>query len=331
MVQALIESGQKDDFSDVFRKSHDFVDLSQIQVNFPDHDTYYRDETKGGWPFSTRDMGWIVADCTGEGLKAALICKHHGYTKTPLSDQRLFDAVNMLLLMQNDTGGYATCEKTRGWPFFELFNASEVFGEIMIDYDYVECTSSALQALCLFQQMYPGHRSAEVNRAKKRGTDWMVRHQRDDGSWEGMWGVCFTYGTWFGVEGLVDAGFAPDHLRIQNACRFLVSKQKEDGGWGETFMSCVNREYTQHPQSQVVNTAWAVLSLLKAKYHDQAVIRRGVLLLLARQCPNGDWAQESISGVFNKNCMISYSNFKNIFPIWAIGRYSETYPDDDKL
>jgi squalene cyclase len=40
---------------------------------------------------------------------------------------------------------YATCEKTRGWRFFEWFNASEVFGEIMIDYDYVECTSSALQ------------------------------------------------------------------------------------------------------------------------------------------------------------------------------------------
>ena len=70
---------------------------------------------------------------------------------------------------------------------------------------------------------------------------------------------------------------------------------------------------------------------MQARYHDQAAIRRGVLLLLARQCPNGDWPQESISGVFNKNCMISYSNFKNIFPIWAIGRYNETYPSDDKL
>ena len=25
----------------------------------------------------------------------------------------------------------------------------------------------------------------------------------------GMWGVCFTYGAWFAVEGLVDAGLAP--------------------------------------------------------------------------------------------------------------------------
>ena len=51
----------------------------------------------GGWPFSTRDIGWVVADCTGEGLKAALICKKHGYAKHPLSDDRLFDAVNILL------------------------------------------------------------------------------------------------------------------------------------------------------------------------------------------------------------------------------------------
>ena len=60
------------------------------------------------------------------GLKGALICKLNGYTNTPLSDERLFDAVNILLLMQNNTGGYATCEKTRGWHFFEYFNASEV-------------------------------------------------------------------------------------------------------------------------------------------------------------------------------------------------------------
>jgi lanosterol synthase len=46
-----------------------------------------------------------VADCTGEGLKAALICKQHSYTKTPLSDERLYDAVDIMLRMQNTTGG----------------------------------------------------------------------------------------------------------------------------------------------------------------------------------------------------------------------------------
>eukprot|EP00053_Salpingoeca_punica_P023596 m.10868 g.10868 ORF g.10868 m.10868 type:complete len:730 (-) comp5338_c1_seq1:40-2229(-) len=331
MVQALIESGMKDEFKDVFRKAHDFIDLTQIRKNHPEHSKYYRDETKGGWPFSTRDMGWLVADCTGEGLKGALICKKHNYTATPLSDERLFDAVNILLLMQNDTGGYATCEKTRGWHFFEWFNASEVFGEIMIDYDYVECSSSALQGLCMFSKMYPDHRRKEVDRAIKKGLDFMLSIQRPDGSWEGMWGVCFTYGTWFGLEGLIEAGLPPTHPAVQKACQFLLSKQEADGGWGETFMSCVTREYVHHPTSQVVNTAWAVLSLMKAHCSDIEAIRRGIRFLIQRQRPSGDWLQESISGVFNKNCMISYSNYKNIFPIWALGRFTEMYPEDPLL
>lgn len=195
--------------------------------------------------------------------------------------------------------------------------------------------------------------------------------QLPDGSWEGMWGICFTYGTWFGVEGLVDAGCSSRDDCIQRACQFLINTQQEDGGWGETFMSCVTRKYVHHPTSQVVNTAWAVLTLLKGGYKDQAAIRRGVDLLLRRRLPDGNWVQESICGVFNKvgrqacrkekakkynergrtpllctrvladqsaffcplyqNCMINYSNFKNIFPIWALGRYRETYPKDNSL
>lgn len=68
------------------------------------------------------------------------------------------------------------------------------------------------------------------------------------------------------------------HPAIQRACDFLASKQQEDGGWGETFMSCVTREYVQHPKSQVVNTAWAVLSLLKVGGLSMVAQPRAVLL-----------------------------------------------------
>ncbi len=33
---------------------------------------YYRHISKGAWPFSTRDHGWPISDCSSEGLKAAL-------------------------------------------------------------------------------------------------------------------------------------------------------------------------------------------------------------------------------------------------------------------
>ena len=32
------------------------------------------------------------------------------------------------------------------------------------------------------------------------GLEYMKGEQRADGSWYGSWGVCFTYGAWFGLE-----------------------------------------------------------------------------------------------------------------------------------
>lgn len=36
--------------------------------------------------------------------------------------------------------------------------------------------------------------------------------------------------------------------------------------------------------------------------------------------------QENISGVFNKTCAISYTSYRNVFPIWTLGRFSRLYP-----
>lgn len=58
----------------------------------------------------------------------------------------------------------------------------------------------------------------------------------------GSWGVCFTYGTWFGVKGLVAAGKNFNNCSsIQKACDFLLSKQLPSGGWGESYLSCQNK------------------------------------------------------------------------------------------
>lgn len=61
--------------------------------------------------------------------------------------------------------------------------------------------------------------------------------------------MLFIYGTWFGIEGLVAAGAGqktnPHAAQIKKACEFLISKQREDGGWGESFMVhfFLNRPY----------------------------------------------------------------------------------------
>ena len=64
--------------------------------------------------------------------------------------------------------------------------------------------------------------------------------------------------------------------------------------------------------SHVVNTAWAMLSLMKAKYHEvnSEQLHRAARYLLETQTAEGDWPQQHISGVFNRNCMISYTNYR---------------------
>jgi squalene cyclase len=87
------------------------------------------------------------------------------------------------------------------------------------------------------------------------------------------------------------------------------------------------------PEGQVVNTAWAVLSLLRAggaSLGQLGAIELGVRFLMEQQFPNGDWTQEKVKGVFNANCAISYSGYKNIFPIWALGRFAKMCPEKTK-
>lgn len=83
----------------------------------------------------------------------------------------------------------------------------------------------------------------------------------------GSWGVCFTYATWFGIKGLLAAGKTYEtSVCIRKACGFLLSKQLPCGGWGESYLSCQNKVYTNLPgnRSHIVNTSWALLALIEA-------------------------------------------------------------------
>lgn len=61
----------------------------------------------------------------------------------------------------------------------------------------------------------------------------------------GSWGVCYTYGTWFGIKGLVAGGktYQNNHS-IRRACDFLLSKQLDSGGWGESYLSSQDKVTT---------------------------------------------------------------------------------------
>jgi len=325
-IQAILETGLAHLYTDCLNSAYYYLDISQVLEDVKDHVKFYRHISKGGWPFSTRDHGWPITDCTSEGVKATLLLHEQSLNCShTITSDRLEDAINFLLSTQNKDGGWASYELQRSSSWIELLNPAEVFQGIMVDYSYTECTSACVQALWKFRSQihFSNHRRKEIELAIHRGIEFIKTKQRTDGSWYGSWAVCFTYGTWFAIEALITIGESPKSKSITKAVEFLLSKQNFDGGWGESYLSCVYKSYVQHKQSQVINTAWAVLSLMSAQA-DPNAIRKGIQFIVNKQSSNGDWNQEGISGVFNGNCMISYTNYRNIFPIWALGRFIKT-------
>ena len=146
----------------------------------------------------------------------------------------------------------------------------------------------------------------------------MLGIQRPDGSWEGSWGVCFTYGTWFGVSGLIGTGIPLSHPSVQAAVRFLRGKQRPDGGWSETIESCRQRRYVEGRESHTVMTSCALLSLVAAGQGTSEAVRRGAAWLRGRQTADGRWPPEPIAGVFNRTCAIHYHAYLMLFPVWAL-------------
>ncbi|KAJ7344564.1 hypothetical protein JRQ81_000514 [Phrynocephalus forsythii] len=336
-VQAFLEAGaeKKPEFSSCLKHAHEFLRISQIPENPPDYDKYYRQMSKGGFPFSTRDCGWIVADCTAEGLKSVMLLQE----RCPFSLLFFypFCVVHLQLLnMQNADGGFSTYETMRGGWLLELLNPSEVFGDIMVDYTYTECTSAVMQALKHFHERFPEHRASEIREVLQKGFRYCRRMQRADGSWEGSWGVCITYGTWFALEAFAcmqhtyQDGVACEE--VSRACEFLVSKQMEDGGWGEDFESCEQRRYVQSATSQIHNTCWALLGLMAVRYPDVKVLEKGIKVLIDKQLPNGDWPQGNLM-ITIKFCLKENCREDNVFftpqvlVVVANGRHKELGKD----
>ncbi|KAF7092467.1 hypothetical protein CFC21_094949 [Triticum aestivum] len=326
IIQAYCSTDLINEFGPILRKAHEFIKNSQVLENHPDSKTYYRHRSKGSWTLSTADNGWSVSDCTAEALKALVLLSKisPNLVGEPIKGEGLYDAVDCLLSFMNKDGTFSTYECKRTTSLIEVLNPSETFLNIMVDYPSVECTSSMLQALIMFREIYPGYRKEEIGQCIKNASVFIENSQRKDGSWYGTWGICFTYGTLFAVQGLIASGRTYENSSfIRNACNFLLSKQLNTGGWGETYLSSETESYVDAASPHAVNTAWAMLALIYAGQveRDPAPLYHAAKELINMQLDTGEFPQQEHIGCFNCSFYYNYGNYSNLFPIWALGEF----------
>ena len=317
-LQALAAVPALDGVGDALRRGADFLRGEQIAASFEGFREAYRTDPRGGWCFAGGWHGWPVSDCTAEAVLGL-----HAAGRGAAHASALRDATGFMLRCQNRDGGFGSYEARRSAFGLEWMNPAEMFGDSMTEQSYVECTASCLAALAACVEDGPHIADGAAAGAIARADAWLRRTQAGDGSWRGVWGVQFIYGTLFGIRGLLAAGAGPGDPALHSACRWLLERQRQDGGWGEHHSGCLTGRYVPHEESQVIQTAWALIALLEAGESNWSAISRGARYLLDTQEADGTWPKQDMAGVFFRTALLDYVLYRQYFPLHALALYEQ--------
>jgi len=264
----------------------------------------------GGWAFEFENSWYPDVDDTAVVLLLLKKC----------ADERSITAENFsrglrwMLGMQGKDGG---------WGAFDVDNDIKIlnqllFGDLeaMIDPSTPDLTGRVLELL--------GSMGYDLsNDVVMRATAFLKLTQEEEGSWWGRWGVNHLYGTSTVMAGLNAVGEDMSNPYIRRAVQWLQATQNTDGGWGESCES-----YRQAPSnsckrlSTPSQTAWAILALIAAGEAGSSGVMNGVTYLLKRQSDDGTWNEKEFTGTgFPKYFFIRYHNYRNCFPLMALGKY----------
>ena len=267
------------------------------------------DLAPGGWAFEFQNDWYPDVDDTAVVLM--LLNRFAG--EDLITGENREKALRWVLGMQGKDGG---------WGAFDVDNNMRIFNQLpfgdleaMIDPSSPDLTGRVLE---LIGPLGYGLSDEVVRRA----LTFLQRTQEQDGSWWSRWGVNYINGTWSVLMGLSSVGEDMTKPYVRKSVAWLKNMQHQDGGWGECCESYGDPALKWRGESTPSQTAWAILALIAAGEGSCEQVIRGVNYLLMSQNADGTWNEEAFTGTgFPKYFMINYHNYRNCFPLMALGKF----------
>ena len=292
----------------------------------------------GGWPFERANLHYPDVDDAAVAL-IVLARLPEPYRSTERVRKAIDRGLQWTLGMQSSNGGWAAFDKDNDKLIITKIPFCD-FGEAL-DPPSADVTAHVLEALGLlgFERDHP---------ALRRGYQYLLREQEDDGSWFGRWGVNHIYGTAAVLPALAAIGEDMTASHVQRAARWVVDHQNADGGWGETCASYMDDGLRGVGPSTASQTAWAIMALTAVGSRDlDAAIVGGLRFLIDTQNEDGTWDEPYYTGAgfpgygfgarmdlrdehtrnriaqgteLQRGFMINYNLYRHYFPLMAMGR-----------
>jgi len=258
-----------------------------------------------GWHFQFQNEYYPDIDDTAMVLLALLHAKGSNAQAQSACERR---ALNWLLAMQSEDGGWAAFDVDNNWAVLNEVPFAD--HNAMLDPTCPDITGRVVECLC--------RRGLGGHDAVRRGVEYLLQSQEKDGSWYGRWGVDYIYGSFLAMRGLA-ASKSPDAVdALAKAARWLRAVQNSDGGWGESCAS-YERDRFVPAASCPSQTAWALLGLFAAGDRTSEHVRRGIAFLLDRQRPDGTWSEDATTGTgFPGVFYLTYGMYRDYFPLLAL-------------
>lgn len=263
----------------------------------------------GGWPFQYANPHYPDLDDT------AVIAWAMEAANDPEPYQEAIErSANWLTGMQSSNGGFAAFDADNTYYYLNEIPFAD--HGALLDPPTADVSARVLAVLGRLNR-------TQDAKVRERCLVYLQREQEPDGSWFGRWGTNYIYGTWSVLCGLEQAGVNMREPWLKRAVTWLESRQREDGGWGESNDSYADLTMSgRDHQSTAHHTAWALLAILATGDYQRESVERGIQWILSHQAADGLWEEPWFTAPgFPRVFYLKYHGYARFFPLWALAKY----------